>query len=186
MATALAGSLEDSDRLGITEELSAHSVLGGFRRLGAVSEEVPECLGMPSLADRRSHVFVQGLLKERVRELRPTRLGRPDQTGVDENSQGFGRFALIEPSHPRREQRPELDAEHAGGVGVAEVGARARDAGQHDGGLRSAFVELSQAATISQMARDLLKEEGVAAARGPGPVDGLLGWLATHLLRKQR
>ncbi len=120
-------SLQHGDCLRIAEQLPAHRMLGCFRGLGAVCEQVAEGGCVPSLSDRWGHVLVQRLLKERVGKLRPARLPGPDEAGVDENPQGLCRFAVVEAGHTGREQRPELDAEHARCMCVAKVGARARD-----------------------------------------------------------
>ncbi len=69
---------------------------------------------------------------------------------------------------------------------IAKVGAGAGDSRQQDRGLVPALIELLEAATASQMARDLLQKQRVAAARRPGPVDGFFRQVSPHPLGEQR
>ncbi len=180
------GALEHCNCLDIAAQLTAHRVLGSLAGLHTMSKQMPECRGVPSLTDRRGHVLVEGLAKKRMSELRPTRLAGPNQAGVDQNAERLGRLGLAHPGHPGCQHGPELDAENAGGMRVAQISAWAGDARQQDRGLRSAFVKILQAAAVSKMSRDLFQEQGVAAARRPGPTDGLLGKFGAHLLGEQR
>src|SRR3989442_8125372 len=103
-----------------------------------------------------------------------------DVTGVQtcalpiyEHAQGLRRLGFAQPGHSGREHRTELDAENARRVRIAQVSTWARDTRQQDRGLRSAFVELLQTATVPEVAGDLFQEQRVAAAGRPDPADGL-------------
>ena len=179
-------ALQHGDGFRIAKQLPAHRVLRRLRGLGAVSEQVAEGGCVPALSHRWGHVLVQRLPEERVGELRPACQPGPDEPGVDQNPQRLCRLAFIEAGHPCRQHGPELDAEHACGMCIAKVGAGAGDSRQQDRGLVPALIELLEAATASQMARDLLQKQRVAAARRPGPVDGFFRQVSPHPLGEQR